>query len=99
MTVGQPLNHLNHIPILNEKGGFPQGEVMDKRRGKIRLLVYKVKIICRHCFCLVFIQLILALLLLCSFIPPTSLVLVAEVFRICSNRADALLLQMYSACW
>lgn len=39
MTDGQLLNHLNYIPVLNWKDGFPQSEFMDKGRGKIWLLL------------------------------------------------------------
>jgi len=44
----------------------------------------------------VFFHLILAPLLLCSFIPQTSLLLLAEVFRTYVKEADVLSLQTYS---
>ena len=54
-----------------------------------------VKVICRQSLCQVFFQLILAPLLLCSFIPQTALLL-AEVFRAYVNEPDVLSLQTYS---
>lgn len=59
---------------------------------------YNVKVIHRQCFCQFFFQLILAPLLLCSFIPLTSLLLLAEVFGAYVNGADVLWLQTYSGC-
>lgn len=43
-------------------------------------------------------RLILAPLLLCSFIPQMSVLLLSEVFRTCVNGPDVLSLQLYSRC-